>query len=73
MVTAAAVFKTLSPDREEFARDVDFLVTMSCGDRCPFVPGLKVEDWPLPDPKGHAQDKVALYTRPNSRPNRQSL
>jgi arsenate reductase (thioredoxin) len=28
------------------------LVTMGCGDACPYVPGLLREDWPLPDPKG---------------------
>jgi arsenate reductase len=28
------------------------LVTMGCGDRCPYVPGAQVDDWPLADPKG---------------------
>ena len=37
---------------ESLARTVDVLVTMGCGDACPFVPGLRVEDWPLSDPKG---------------------
>lgn len=28
------------------------LVTMGCRERCPHVPGLRVKDWPLQDPKG---------------------
>jgi arsenate reductase len=36
----------------ELARGADRLVTMGCGDECPYVPGLTVEDWPLEDPKG---------------------
>ena len=35
----------------ELATDATLLVTMGCGDRCPFVPGLEVTDWPLSDPK----------------------
>jgi arsenate reductase len=34
------------------------LITMGCGDKCPYVPGLKVEDWPLPDPKGQPPERV---------------
>ena len=37
---------------ESLARTADVLVTMGCGEECPFVPGLRVEDWPLADPKG---------------------
>ena len=36
---------------EDLARQAQVLVTMGCGDACPFVPGVRVEDWPLPDPK----------------------
>lgn len=43
---------------EELAQDADLLVTMGCGDKCPFVPGLKIEDWPLTDPKGKRLDEV---------------
>lgn len=43
---------------EDLAKDADLLVTMGCGDKCPFVPGLKVEDWPLTDPKGKSLDEV---------------
>jgi arsenate reductase len=42
----------------ELARGADLLVTMGCGDKCPYVPGLKVEDWPLEDPKGKPIEQV---------------
>ena len=42
----------------ELARGADLLVTMGCGDKCPYVPGLKVEDWPLEDPKGQPLERV---------------
>ena len=35
----------------ELAQNARLLVTMGCGDQCPFVPGLELADWPLPDPK----------------------
>ncbi len=35
----------------ELARKADVLVTMGCGEACPFVPGLRVVEWSLPDPK----------------------
>jgi arsenate reductase len=35
----------------ELAHGATLLVTMGCGDECPYVPGLKIEDWPLADPK----------------------
>jgi arsenate reductase len=34
------------------------LVTMGCGDQCPYVPTLKRDDWPLPDPKGQGLEIV---------------
>jgi arsenate reductase len=40
------------------ARQAQVLVTMGCGDACPFVPGARVEDWPLQDPKGQPLDVV---------------
>ena len=40
------------------ASDANLLVTMGCGDECPFVPGLKVDDWPLQDPKGQPMEVV---------------
>lgn len=43
---------------EELARQADLLVTMGCGDACPYVPGLRTDDWPLPDPKGQPIERV---------------
>jgi arsenate reductase len=34
------------------------LVTMGCGEECPYVPGVEIDDWPLPDPKGQPLDRV---------------
>lgn len=42
----------------ELASGADLLVTMGCGDKCPYVPGLRVEDWPLEDPKGQPLTRV---------------
>ena len=36
---------------EELARNATLLVTMGCGEKCPYVPGLRRDDWPLRDPK----------------------
>jgi protein-tyrosine-phosphatase len=36
----------------------DVVVTMGCGDECPFVPGTRYEDWPLEDPAGRGLDAV---------------
>jgi arsenate reductase len=43
---------------EELARDAQRLITMGCGDKCPYVPGLQREDWPLRDPKELPIDEV---------------
>ena len=37
---------------KELAKNAHLLITMGCGDKCPYVPGLRIDDWPLPDPKG---------------------
>ena len=42
----------------DLARGAALLVTMGCGDECPFVPGLHTDDWPLPDPKGRPVEEV---------------
>lgn len=42
----------------ELAEGAHVLVTMGCGDECPFVPGLRREDWPLEDPKGKPIERV---------------
>jgi arsenate reductase len=43
---------------EELARQAQLLITMGCGDKCPYVPGLRRDDWPLRDPKGQPMDEV---------------
>jgi arsenate reductase (thioredoxin) len=42
----------------DLAGGATLLVTMGCGDECPFVPGLATDDWPLPDPKNQPIDVV---------------
>jgi hypothetical protein len=34
------------------AERADLVVTMGCGDTCPYIPGTRYVDWDLPDPKG---------------------
>jgi arsenate reductase len=36
----------------------DIVVTMGCGDACPFIPGKTYLDWELPDPKGQGVEAV---------------
>jgi arsenate reductase len=43
---------------EELVCDADSLITMGCGDKCPYVPGVKRADWKLPDPKGQSLETV---------------
>ena len=43
---------------EELAREAQLLITMGCGDKCPHVPGLRRDDWPLRDPKGLPVEEV---------------
>ena len=42
----------------ELAEQADVVVTMGCGDACPFIPGKRYIDWDLPDPKGSPIDEV---------------
>jgi arsenate reductase (thioredoxin) len=42
----------------DLARGAGWLITMGCGDQCPVIPGTRVEDWPLPDPKDRPPDEV---------------
>jgi protein-tyrosine-phosphatase len=39
-------------------RAADVVVTMGCGDECPFFPGKRYEDWELDDPAGKPLDEV---------------
>jgi arsenate reductase (thioredoxin) len=43
---------------QELTQNANLLITMGCGDECPFVPGLRRDDWPLPDPKGKGIELV---------------
>ena len=43
---------------DDQAQRADVVVTMGCGDACPFVPGVRYIDWDLPDPKGQPIDAV---------------
>jgi protein-tyrosine-phosphatase len=52
---SSAVPQTLTT---ELVTSADMLVTMGCGDECPFVPDVRRDDWPLDDPKGRRLDDV---------------
>jgi arsenate reductase (thioredoxin) len=43
---------------DEDAEWADVVVTMGCGDECPFIPGRRYLDWELPDPKGRPLEEV---------------
>ena len=42
----------------EMAAEAQLLITMGCGDECPYVPGVTRDDWPLDDPKGQPIARV---------------
>jgi arsenate reductase (thioredoxin) len=42
----------------ELAEQADLVVTMGCGDQCPYIPGKRYVDWDLPDPKGRPLAEV---------------
>ena len=42
----------------ELAEEADVVVTMGCGDECPYIPGRRYVDWDLADPKGRPLDEV---------------
>ncbi len=42
----------------ELAEQADVVVTMGCGDECPYIPGRRYVDWELEDPKGRPLDEV---------------
>jgi len=46
------------PWTEETVRAADVVVTMGCGDACPFFPGTRYEDWALDDPHGQGLGAV---------------
>ncbi|HEX4108169.1 MAG TPA: arsenate reductase ArsC [Solirubrobacteraceae bacterium] len=46
------------PLTRELAEQADVVVTMGCGDACPYIPGKRYIDWDLPDPKGRPVEEV---------------
>jgi arsenate reductase len=42
----------------ELAATAGWLITMGCGERCPVLPGVRRDDWPLEDPKGKPLERV---------------
>jgi arsenate reductase len=42
----------------ELAARADLVVTMGCGDACPYIPGKRYVDWDLPDPSGRPLTEV---------------
>jgi arsenate reductase (thioredoxin) len=52
---AARVPRGLTREDAEWA---DVVVTMGCGDECPYIPGKRYLDWDLPDPKGRPLEDV---------------
>jgi arsenate reductase len=49
--------KTLTP---EAVQQSDAVITMGCGDACPFYPGKRYEDWVLEDPAGQGIESVRV-------------
>ena len=48
---------------DEVASNATLLITMGCGEACPYIPNLRREDWPLPDPKNLPLDQVRLIRK----------
>lgn len=42
----------------EDVKDSDYVITMGCGDECPFFPGKTYLDWPLEDPAGQGVEAI---------------
>jgi protein-tyrosine-phosphatase len=43
---------------DDSVRESDYVITMGCGDACPFFPGKTYLDWPLNDPAGKGVEEV---------------
>ncbi|MBJ7347158.1 MAG: phosphotyrosine protein phosphatase [Thermoleophilaceae bacterium] len=52
--------RTPQPLTDELSQWADVVVTMGCGDACPFIAGKRYIDWELADPKGQELDAVRL-------------
>src|SRR3989440_12188718 len=44
--------------QDSAVREADVVITMGCGDACPFYPGKRYEDWELDDPAGKSLEQV---------------
>ena len=55
-IDIAGEVPTLLADSD--VREADVVITMGCGDACPFYPGKRYEDWQLDDPAGQDLDAV---------------
>jgi protein-tyrosine-phosphatase len=49
-----------TPERlsDQLAEQADIVITMGCGDECPYIPGKRYIDWDLPDPHGKPLGEV---------------
>lgn len=47
------------PLTDEVLSAADVVITMGCGDECPYLPGRRYEDWPVPDPAAATPEQVA--------------
>ncbi|HXO08053.1 MAG TPA: arsenate reductase ArsC [Solirubrobacteraceae bacterium] len=50
--------RTPKPLTRELAEQADIIITMGCGDECPYIPGKRYIDWDLPDPAGQSVEQV---------------
>lgn len=46
------------PLTDDGVREADVVITMGCGDECPFYPGKRYEDWELEDPAGKSLEQI---------------
>ena len=57
----------------ELAEQADIVVTMGCGDQCPYIPGKKYIDWNLPTPPANQSSKSAKSKTRSPNASRRSL
>ena len=55
------------PLTDDLSRWADVVVTMGCGDECPYIPGKRYIDWDLEDPKGRPLEEVRAHSRRHRR------
>jgi arsenate reductase (thioredoxin) len=65
MVAEVLAERGLSTDHEvptlldsDLVQEADVVITMGCGETCPFYPGKRYEDWPVEDPAGQDRQTV---------------